>query len=114
MKSLPPEDPLDPLLDRWSQLPDPSPRLAAEVWQRLATGRQRAPVERGIWATFGTWLERPVFAACFVAACAALGILLAEARLGRVERERNAQLARNYLEMIDPLVNHGEPPEIRS
>ncbi len=114
MKPPPPDDPLDPLLDRWSQLPEPSAHLAAEVWQRLATGRTRAPVERGIWVTFESWLERPFFAAGFVAACALLGVLLAEARLGRVERERNAQLARSYLEMIDPLGSETRPPESRS
>jgi hypothetical protein len=109
MKPPPPDDPLDPLLDRWSSTPDPSPRLGAEVWQRIATGGSEATVTRGPWATFETWVERPVFAMGFVAACALLGLFLAELRIGQVQRERNAQLARSYLQLIDPLVTSTEP-----
>lgn len=104
-----PDDPLDPLLDRWASTPEPSPRLAAEVWQRIATGEAQARRERGPWASFELWLERPIFAIGFVAACALLGIFLAEIRIGHVQRERNAQLARSYLQLIDPLVATTEP-----
>lgn len=103
-----PEDPLDPLLDRWSNIPEPSPRLSAEVWQRIATGESLAPVQ-GPWATFEAWLARPAFALGFVAACALLGLFLAEVRIGQVQRDRNAQLARSYLHLIDPLVNPAAP-----
>jgi hypothetical protein len=102
----PPDDPLDPLLDRWSSTPAPSPRLNAEVWQRIATGQSAGDrVVRGPWATFEAWLERPVFAVGFVAACALMGLFLAEVRVGQVQRDRNSQLARSYLQLIDPLVS---------
>lgn len=109
MQIPPPEDPLDPLLDRWSSTPSPSPRLATEVWQRLATSKGRLDRDQGAWAAMAAWLERPVFAVGFVAACALLGVFLAEIRIGNVQRERNAQLARSYLQLIDPLVNAADP-----
>lgn len=106
MPTPPPDDPLDSLLDRWSSTPGPSPRLNADVWQRIATGERNAGrVEQGPWETFEAWLDRPAFAMGFVAACAVLGLLLAEIRIGEVQRERTAQLARNYLQLIDPLVD---------
>lgn len=100
-------DPLDPLLDRWSQVPPPSPRLRAEVWQRIAT-HEDSPGTGSFGSDFALWLERPAFAVAFVAACALLGIVLAELRIGQIQRERNAQLARSYLQLIDPLVNEME------
>lgn len=109
MNPPPPEDPLNPLLDRWSTTPEPSPRLSAEVWQRIATGKAGAEQVRGPWVTFEAWLERPAFALGFVAACALIGLFLAEVRIGHAQRERNAQLARSYLQLIDPLVDSAEP-----
>jgi hypothetical protein len=109
MPTPPPEDPLDRVLDRWSSTPEPSPHLSAEVWQRIATSETRGTLEPGPWATFGRWLERPAFAVGFVAACALLGLFMAELRIGQVQRERNAQLARSYLQLIDPLVDSAEP-----
>jgi hypothetical protein len=112
--NLPPsQDPLDPLLDRWGTTPDPSPRLAAEVWQRIATEREEGR-SQGWWTMLEAWLERPVFAAGFVAACALLGLVLAEMRIGHVQRERNAQLARSYLQLIDPLLVATAEPKERS
>lgn len=112
MQAPPPNNPLDPLLDRWTSIPDPSPRLNAEIWQRIATSdADNGRVVRGPWATFGAWLERPVFAFGFVAACAIVGLLLAEVRIGRVQRDRNAQLARSYLQLIDPLVSTADPED---
>ena len=108
MKAPPPDDPLDPLLDRWSTTPDPSPRLTADVWQRIATG-DHGPHAPGLWATLGLWLERPAFAVGFVAMCALAGLFLAEIRINHAQRERNAQLARSYLQLIDPLVSNAEP-----
>lgn len=113
MKPPPPDDPLDPLLDRWTQTPGPSPRLTADVWRQIATGKTRGAEERGLWAALETWLERPAFAVGFVAACALLGIFLAEVRIGHIQRERNAQLARSYLQLIDPLIS-APGPETRS
>jgi hypothetical protein len=113
MNAPPPEDPLDPLLDRWSVTPDPSPRLTAEVWQRIATDRDHGSLAPGLWAMFGSWIERPAFAVGFVVACALAGLFVAEIRINHAHRERNAQLARSYLQLIDPLVSNSEPPPAR-
>jgi hypothetical protein len=40
----------------------------------------------------------------FVASCALLGLFLAEVRVNQQQRERSAQLARSYLQLIDPLL----------
>jgi hypothetical protein len=107
----PPDDPLDRLLDQWSTNPDPSPRLRADIWQRIATNERSARFDNSGWTTFALWLERPAFAMTFVAACALAGVVLAELRIGQIQRERNAQLARSYLELIDPLVTESEPTQ---
>jgi hypothetical protein len=102
-----PPDPLDPLLDRWNQVPEPPPRLSANVWQRIATQQDTAPQS---WRTLlEIWFGRPVFAGGFVAACAVAGLFVAEMRVNHLQRERSAQLARSYLLLIDPLLN--TPPE---
>jgi hypothetical protein len=97
-----PPDPLDPLLARWSEPSGPQPNLAPEVWRRiaLAEGSRRD----GIWAEIDAWLSRPPFAALFVASCALLGLFLAEVRVNREQREHSMQLARSYLQLIDPLL----------
>ena len=100
-----PPDPLDPLLDRWSEIPDPSSRLSANVWQRIAVSESKPSRTLGVWATLESWLGRPAFAIGFVTACALLGLFMAELRVSHLQRERNAQLARSYLLLIDPLLN---------
>jgi len=50
------------------------------------------------------WFARPPFAAMFVASCALLGLFLAELRVNHQQRERSTQLARSYLQLIDPLL----------
>ena len=102
MKPLP--DPLDPLLDRWSELPEPPPRLSVEVWQRIAIAEETSHQSPGWWATVEAWFARPPFAVMFVASCALLGLFLAEVRLNHVQRARGEQLARSYLQLIDPLM----------
>jgi|SRR5690348_13299014 hypothetical protein len=100
-----PRDPLDPLLDHWSETPAPSPGLASEVWRRIAQSEQDAALAKtGFWAGIESWFSRPPFAAMFVASCALLGLFLAELRLNHEQRERNTQLARSYLQLIDPLL----------
>ncbi|HTL66686.1 MAG TPA: hypothetical protein VL200_03410 [Lacunisphaera sp.] len=103
-----PPDPLDPLLNRWSETPEPPARLSAEVWQRISRveGEAEAPV--GWRAIVEAWFARPPFAAMFVACCALLGLFLAEVRVNRLESERSAQLARSYMQLIDPLLNQTE------
>jgi hypothetical protein len=101
---IPPSDPLDDLLDRWAAPPGPSPMLAHEVRRRLAAA---PPPRAAWWIRFDTAFARPSFAAAFVAACVLLGLFLAEARLSRIHAAQSAQLARSYLQLIDPLV--GDP-----
>lgn len=100
----PPHDPLDPLLDHWSETPEPSPRLSSEVWRRIALAEESAHEPKGFWAGIEAWFARPPFAAMFVAMCALLGLFLAEVRVNQQQRERSAQLARSYLQLIDPLL----------
>jgi hypothetical protein len=98
----PPPDPLDPLLDRWSELPEPPTQLSAAVWQSIATRADSAPSD---WRTvIEGWFTRPAFAVGFVAGCALLGLFVAEVRISHLQRERNAQLVRSYLLLIDPLL----------
>jgi len=47
---------------------------------------------------------RPSFAAAFIAACVLLGLFLAEVRSSRLQSKYGAQLAQNYLHLIDPLL----------
>ncbi|MCR6654778.1 MAG: hypothetical protein NVV63_02960 [Opitutus sp.] len=97
-------DPLDPLLDRWADVPDPSPRLTSEVWRRIAEAEATAHRRTGLRAGIEAWFSRPSLAAMFVACCALLGLFLAEWRVNQVQRERSAQIARSYLLLIDPLL----------
>jgi hypothetical protein len=97
-----PPDPLDPLLERWKVPSEPSPNLAPEVWRRIMLADEG--VRDGFWAEAAAWLSRPPFAAMFVASCALLGLFLAEVRVNREQREHSSQLARSYLQLIDPLL----------
>lgn len=99
-----PPDPLDPLLDRWSATPEPSPRLAAEVWQRIAAHEAATRTAPRWLAAVDAWFARPSFAVLFLVSCALLGLFFAEVRVSRLQRERNAELARSYLQLIDPLL----------
>jgi hypothetical protein len=100
-------DPLDPLLDRWSETPEPSSRLTANIWQQIALDAGKAR-PTGTLALLELWFGRPAFAIGFVAACALLGLFLAEIRVSHLQRERSAQLARSYLLLIDPLLSNPE------
>ena len=99
-----PPDPLDPLLDRWSEAPEPSPRLSAEVWHRISLTENEPDLPAGWRAVVQSWFARPPFAVMFVACCALLGLFLAEVRVSHLQRERSEQLARSYLQLIDPLL----------
>ena len=99
-----PPDPLDPLLNRWSETPEPPPRLSADVWQRIARAQDNPGSTTGWRAAIEAWFARPSFAIMFITCCALLGLFLAERRVNRLENERSAQLARSYLQLIDPLL----------
>lgn len=99
-----PRDPLDPLLDHWSETPEPSQRLASEVWRRIASAERLSAESTGFWAGLEMWFSRPPFTAMFVASCALLGLFLAELRLNHEQGQRSTQLAQSYLQLIDPLL----------
>lgn len=103
----PPPDPLDPLLDRWTEPAGPAPDIAPEVWRRIALADHRGREAGGFWGDVDAWLSRPPFAVLFVTCCALLGLFLAEVRVNRMQSERSAQLARSYLQLIDPLMKAG-------
>ena len=96
-------DPLHELLMRTDRAPQPPPGLAAEVRRQIAVNRSLP--EAGWWARFEAVFARPSFAAAFVAACVLFGLFLAEARLSRLHAARSAQVARTYVQLIDPLVS---------
>jgi hypothetical protein len=102
MHTPPPPDPLDPLLDRWKGPQEPPPNLSPEIWRRIALSESSR--RDGFWTEVDSWLSRPPFAALFVASCALLGLFLAEVRVNHEQREHSAQLARSYLQLIDPLL----------
>lgn len=93
-----PQDPLDPLLERWGRPPSFAPLLPA-LRQRL---HGRAAEPENLFA-------RPAFAAVFVAACVLLGLFLAEIRVSRVRHDRDTQLLESYRRLIDPLVTATPP-----
>ncbi len=100
----PPPDPLDPLLDRWSETPEPPSRLSAEVWHRIALAETTSDQPGGWWPALEAWFARPPFTVLFVTSCALLGLFLAEVRVNHLQHQRSEQLARSYLQLIDPLL----------
>ncbi|HEY1793288.1 MAG TPA: hypothetical protein VGG34_10240 [Opitutaceae bacterium] len=106
----PPSDPLDSLLDRWEDPADKSRSLAPEVWRRLDRFPARGPL--GLLTRLLETLGRPPVAAMFVACCAILGLYLAEVRINRQQREESSQLARSYLQLIDPLLKADVGPRL--
>ena len=95
-----PRDPLDELFDRWKH---PGPKnLEAPV--RRALAQAQAEDGNSWFARLETAFSRPSFAFTFVAACVLLGLFLAEARVSRLHARYGAQIARNYVQLIDPLL----------
>lgn len=95
-------DPLDDLLDGWKPS-SPPPDLRAEI--RREIGRVQHQSEARSW--FGRLelaFSRPSFAATFVAACVLFGLFLAEVRVTRQHAIYGAQIARSYVQLIDPLL----------
>ncbi len=99
----PPHDPLDSLLDRWRETPEPPSHLTTEVWRRIAVVDSRME-KPGLLARIETAFMRPSFAIAFVTSCMLLGLFLAEVRLARLHAERGVQIAQSYLKLIDPLM----------
>ncbi len=96
-------DPLDDLLDRWQPPANLAPDLRPEIRREIAALRT---TRRGSWLTrLETAFTRPSFAVAFVAACVLLGLFLAEARVSRLHAAYGAEIARNYVQLIDPLLD---------
>ena len=96
-----PQDPLDDLLNRWQPPADQIPDLRAEVRRELTRVRTE---DSGWFSRMEQIFARPSFAVTFVAACVLLGLFLAEARVSRQHQLYGAQIARSYVQLIDPLV----------
>ena len=97
---MPIRDPLDELLDRWRLPAEAVPDLQPKVRREIAARRP----ERNSWLTrLETAFARPSFAVTFVAACILLGLFLAEVRVSRLHAAYGAQIARSYVQLIDPL-----------
>jgi hypothetical protein len=99
---MPPRDPLDDLLDRWQPAPGQVPDMRAEVRRELA--RSRTTESNGWLGRIEQAFSRPSFAFTFMAACVLLGLFLAEARVSRQHALYGAQIARSYVQLIDPLL----------
>lgn len=108
----PSEDPLDSLLARWNPAPPDTSGLREEI-RREIRRRDGTKTSDGIFRRLETRFTRPAFAFLFSATCI-LGVLLFEARrAANREREVNAQLANQYLRLIDPLLEApGSPASI--
>lgn len=103
-----PRDPLDDLLDRWPLPAKSVPDLRPEIRRELARLR---PAERGgWWARLDLAFGRPSFAVTFVVACILLGLFLAEARIATLHAQYGAQVARSYIQLIDPLLGSQPTP----
>lgn len=97
---------MNELLDRWpppAQIPDLRGAVRREIAVRTCAASQPGWRDR-LEAAFA----RPSFAVTFVVACVLLGLFLAEARLSRLHAAYGAQIARSYVQLIDPLI--GWPP----
>jgi hypothetical protein len=95
-------DPLDDLLDRW-QHSSPPPDLRSEIRREITRAQHQA--EATSWfARLELAFSRPSFAATFVAACVLFGLFVAEVRVARQHALYGAQIARSYVQLIDPLL----------
>lgn len=95
-------DPLDEFLDRW-QRSSPPPDLRAEIRRELSRTQQHRDATPW-YARIEMVFSRPSFAATFVAACVLFGLFLAEVRVTRQHALYGAQIARSYVQLIDPLL----------
>jgi hypothetical protein len=97
-----PVDPLDELLNRCQPAPEPPAQLAAKIRRRFA---ERRTLAGPAWPDrLDAVFARPSFAAAFITACMLLGLFLAERRVSRMHEAQGVQIARSYLQLIDPLL----------
>lgn len=98
-----PRDPLDDLLDRWQPAANRVPDLRGRVRREITAIRE--PERGSWWSRLDAAFARPSFAVTFVAACVLFGLFLAEARVARLHAEYGAEVARSYIQLIDPLID---------
>jgi hypothetical protein len=82
--------------------------LVPEVWRRIRATKA-ADLQPGWRERLEAMFAQPSFAVAFVTACVLLGLFLAEMRLSGLQADRNAQLARSYVSLIDPLLQSPPP-----
>lgn len=105
---MPPQsDPIETLLDRWSDTPAPSPQLAADVWRRIAHADEAQPTPSPSAGRhrLAAWLPWPALAAGALAAGLVLAWLGMQWHASQRFDTQRAHLARSYLQLIDPLVS---------
>jgi hypothetical protein len=102
---MPPKDPLDELLDRWNPVDPDTSGLRRDIWQRIAAARP------GLLVQFGAWFRRPAFSLLFAAACALAVLAFVEWHEAQRQRQVNAELARQYLRVIDPALGAPSEPD---
>jgi hypothetical protein len=96
-----PHDPLDDLLDEW-QPASPTRDLKTQIHREIAASTRHTEDWWGL--KLATAFARPSFAVAFIAACVLLGLFLAESRIAKLHAAYSAQIARNYVQLIDPLI----------
>jgi hypothetical protein len=97
-----PRDPLDDLLDHWQPATPANRDLTAQIHRAIAATHSGA---KESWLLrLAVAFARPSFAVAFVAACVLLGLFLAESRISNLHAAYSAQIARNYVQLIDPLI----------
>lgn len=104
---MPIRDPLDDLLDRWHLPTTPTPDLHGRIHREIVAARLAAP--SGWRAKVEAAFARPSFAVTFVLACVLFGLFLAEVRVSRLHAAYGTQIARNYVRLIDPLLDVSAP-----
>jgi hypothetical protein len=102
---MPSKDPLDDLLDRWNPVHPDASGLKRDVWQRIAA------IRPGLLVQLGAWLRRPAFSLLFAASCALAVLAFAEWHEAQRQRQVNAELARQYLRVIDPALGAPSEPD---
>lgn len=107
---MPPKDPLDDLLDRWNRSPPDAPGLQREVWRRIAAA-EVAPGRSGLPVRLGDFFRRSAYPLVCFAACALAVLAFVEWREVRLQRDVNAELAHQYLRVIDPLLGAPKGPD---
>jgi len=99
-------DNLDALLHGWSELPEPTQRLGAPVWQRIeAHGARLSWAESAVdWLReIDAHIARPQVMAALVVVALLLGAGLAEMRTRSAVARVDAEMSARYLALLEPV-----------